>query len=252
MIDFHCHLDSEEFGKDLKEVINKALENEVRYLVCPSINIQSSKKVINLANKFKSIIPLAGIHPHETKSLNFNDSLNNLKTLIKNYNFKGIGEIGLDYFYDSKFKDKQIIFFEKQLAIAEEYNFPVFIHIRNSFEGVYQILKNFKVLAVWHSFNGSYSEMEKFLTLGGYFSISGIITFKSKNTKLAEVVKEIPLDKILIETDSPYLAPEPFRGKRNEPQFVRFIYFKVAEIKKINLEDLIKMVNLNFFQIFKK
>jgi TatD DNase family protein len=253
MIDFHCHLDSKDFEQDLEDVINRALENNVKYLVCPSVNINSSLKVIKLASKYNFIIPLIGIHPHEVKNLDLNYSLDKLRYLIETNNFKGIGEIGLDYYYDENriFKDKQIAFFEKQLELAEDYNLPVFIHIRDSFDDVYSIIKNFKVLAIWHSFTGDYSQIEKFLSLGGYFSISGIITFKNKNKQLIEVVKEIPFDKILIETDSPYLAPEPFRGRRNEPQFVNFIYLKVCEIKGINLEELEKNIDFNFLKIFK-
>lgn len=247
MIDIHSHLDDERLFKNLDEIIKNAKESEVKYIIAPGIDLDSSKKVIEIVKKYENIFAMIGIHPSSVEKIKEKD-INELENLVQENKIIGIGEIGLDYTYNiDKLKQQEI--FIRQLEIAKKYNLPVLIHIRESFKDVFELIKNFKLKFIWHSFTGSQVELEKFLSLESFISISGIITFKNAKN-LREIVKLIPLTRILIETDSPYLTPEPFRGKINQPAYVKFVYQKVSEIKKINLEELIKIVEKNFKNIF--
>lgn len=247
MIDIHSHLDDEKLYKDLDVVIPRAKENGVKYIAAPGINLESSQKVIEIALKYESVFAMIGIHPFEIEKIKEKDLIE-LESLIKNKKVIGIGEIGLDNTYQSdKLKQKEVFIY--QLDLANKYNLPVLIHIRNSFDEVFEIIENYKLKFIWHSFTGNQQQLEKFLSLNGYLSISGIITFKNAEN-LRKVVESIPLNKIFLETDSPYLTPEPYRGKINEPAYVKFIYQKVAEIKKITLEELDQVVEENFKNLF--
>jgi len=243
MIDFHCHLDDEKLFIDLDEILKRALNSGIKYIVSPSINLNSAKNVITISKKFAIVFSMIGIHPSEIGSFEDKD-LDEIENLIKNEKIIGIGEIGLDYTYKTD-KNKQKEIFEKQLQLAEKYNLLVLLHIRNTFDDILNILKDFRVIPIWHSFTGNLKEAEKFLEFGGYLSFSGIITFKSAD-KLREIVKLIPLEKMFLETDSPYLTPEPHRGKVNEPAYVKFIYQKVADIKNIKFEEVENIVEENF------
>jgi len=248
MIDLHAHLDDEKIFPFLNEIIKKAVNSGVNLIISPSINLNSSFKVIKISKKFENVLSMVGIHPSEINSFR-DDDLNNLENIIKNKKIIGIGEIGLDYTYKSD-KKKQKEIFEKQLQLAEKYKLPAVLHIRETFDDVFRILKNFKITPIWHSCTGKLKEVEKFLEFGGFVSFSGIITFKNAY-KLREVVKLIPLERIFLETDSPYLTPEPYRGKINEPAYVKFIYQKVAEIRNIEIEELENIIEENFKKLFK-
>jgi len=247
MIDFHAHLDDEKLFPFLDEIIKKAVNFGVNLIVSPSVNLSSAFKVIEISKRFKNILPMIGIHPSEIDSFKDED-INELEKIIKNEKIIGIGEIGLDYTYNTD-KNKQREIFEKQLYLAEKYNLPVVIHIRNTLDDVFNILKNYKIIPIWHSCTGNLKEIEKFLEIGGYLSFSGIITFKNAH-KLREVVKVVPLERIFLETDSPYLTPEPYRGKINEPSYVKFIYQKFAEIKNIEFNELERIIENNFKKLF--
>ena len=247
MIDFHAHLDDEKIFPFLNEIIKKALNSGVNLIIFPSVNLSSAFRVVEVSKKFKNVLPMVGIHPSEVNNFK-DDDLNKLEDIIKNEKIIGIGEIGLDYTYKTD-KEKQKKLFEKQLQLAEKYNLPTVLHIRETFNDVFEILKNFKVTPIWHSCTGNLKEVEKFLEIGGYLSFSGIITFKNSH-KLREVVKLIPLKRIFLETDSPYLTPEPYRGKINEPSYVKFIYQKVAEIKNIEIKELKNIIEENFKKLY--
>jgi TatD DNase family protein len=247
MIDFHAHLDDKKILPFLDEIIKRAKDDGVNLIISPSVNLDSALKIIEISNKFENILPMIGIHPSEID--NFKDeNLNQLEYFIKKEKIIGIGEIGLDYTYKTD-KNKQKEIFEKQLQLAEKYKLPVVLHIRETFNDVFEILKNFKVVPIWHSCSGNLEEVEKFLEIGGFISFSGIITFKNAN-RLREIVKIVPLERIFLETDSTYLTPEPYRGKINEPAYVKFIYQQVAEIKNIEFEKLDIVIENNFKKLF--
>jgi TatD DNase family protein len=248
MIDFHAHLDDEKILPFLDEIIKRAKDTGVSLIISPSINLNSALKIIEISKKFENVLPMIGIHPSEVD--NFKDEdLNQLEDFIKKEKIIGIGEIGLDYTYKTD-KNKQKEIFEKQLQLAEKYKLPVVLHIRETFNDIFEILKNFKVVPIWHSCTGNLEEVEKFLEIGGFISFSGIITFKNAN-RLREIVKIVPLERIFLETDSPYLTPEPYRGKINEPSYIKFVYQKVAEIKNIEIEKASNIIRNNFENLFK-
>jgi len=248
MIDFHAHLDDEKILPFLAEIIKRAKDAGVNLIISPSVNLNSALKIIEISKKFENVLPMIGIHPSEVDNSNDKD-LDQLEDFIKKEKIIGIGEIGLDYTYKTD-KNKQKEIFEKQLQLAEKYRLPVVLHIRGTFNDIFEILKNFKVVPIWHSYTGNLEEIEKFLEIGGFISFSGIITFKNAN-RLREIVKIIPLERIFLETDSPYLTPEPYRGKINEPAYIKFVYQKVAEIKNIEIEKVSTIIRNNFENLFK-
>lgn len=252
MIDCHCHLDSNLFDNDLNLVIKRAKNLGIQYILAPAVDYQSFAKILKIAQKYKLILPLLGYHPHNIYNLSFDEfMLFFSELLIKNKNnIIGIGEIGLDYFYDKIIRMKQLQFLELQLYKAEVYKLPVQLHIRESFRDCFNLLKKYNILPIWHSFNGSYLEAKKFLDINGYISLSGMITFR-KLSKIIAVIKKIPVDRILLETDSPFLTPEPLRGRRNEPSYVKIIYDFVAKILNWDMNYLKYQINNNFLKIFK-
>jgi TatD DNase family protein len=248
MIDFHAHLDDEKILHFLDEIIKRAIDSDVNLIISPSVNLDSALKIIEISKKFENVLPMIGIHPSEIDNFK-NEDLNQLEDFIKKEKIIGIGEIGLDYTYKTD-KNKQKEIFEKQLQLAEKYKLPVVLHIRETFNDIFEILKKFKVIPIWHSCTGNLEEVEKFLEYGGFISFSGIITFKNAN-RLREIVKIVPLERIFLETDSPYLTPEPYRGKINEPAYIKFVYQKVAEIKNIEIEKVSNIIRNNFENLFK-
>jgi TatD DNase family protein len=247
MIDFHAHLDDKKILPFLDEIIKRAINSGVNLIIAPSVDLNSAFKVIEISKKFEKVLPMIGIHPSEIN--NFKDeNLNQLEYFIKKEKIIGVGEIGLDYTYKTD-KNKQKEIFKKQLQLAEKYKLPVVLHIRETFDDIFEILKNFKVVPIWHSCTGNLEEVEKFLEFGGFISFSGIITFKNAS-RLREIVKLVPLERMFLETDSPYLTPEPYRGKINEPSNVKFIYQKVAEIKNMDFEEVQSIIKNNFERLF--
>jgi TatD DNase family protein len=248
MIDFHAHLDDEKILPFLDEIIKRGKDNGISLIISPSVNLDSALKIIEISKKFENVLPMIGIHPSEIDNFKEED-LNQLEDFIKKEKIIGISEIGLDYTY-KKDKNKQKEIFEKQLQLAEKYKLPAVLHIRETFDDIFEILKNFKVVPIWHSCTGNLEEIEKFLEYGGFISFSGIITFKNAN-RLREIVKIVPLERIFLETDSPYLTPEPYRGKINEPAYIKFVYQKVAEIKNIEIGKVSNIIRNNFENLFK-
>jgi TatD DNase family protein len=248
MIDFHAHLDDKKILPFLDEIIKRAKDDGVGLIISPSVNLDSALKIIEISKKFENVLPMIGIHPSEIDNFR-GENLNQLEYFIKKEKIIGIGEIGLDYTYKTD-KNKQKEIFKKQLQLAEKYKLPVVLHIRETFNDIFEILKNFKVIPIWHSFAGNLEEVEKFLEIGGFISFSGIITFKNAS-RLREIVKIVPLERIFLETDSPYLTPEPYRGKINEPSYIKFVYQKVSEIKNIEIEKVSNIIRNNFENLFK-
>jgi TatD DNase family protein len=249
MIDFHCHLDDLRFEKDRDKVIKRAKENRIKIIINPSVDFESFKRVLAINKKFNFILPMLGVHPHNIGDINIDNFYQEFESILQKHHhiIIGIGEIGLDFYHlkESETQQKEIL--EIQLKIAEKFNLPVVFHIRESFRDIFSMIKKYNILPIWHSFIGDYNEAKKFLDLNGYLSISGIITFLKAN-QLRSVIKKIPLDRLLIETDAPYLTPEPLRGKRNEPSFIKYIYaFLESYLEYENLEEIISQ---NFDNIF--
>ena len=251
MIDSHCHLDYEPLYSDLNNVILRSKEAGIEKLLTISTSLESFERIKNIVNKDKIIYGTIGIHPHEVndKSIDSQKIINNFKEHSK---IIGIGETGLDFYYNNSDKDKQIKSFIEHIEAAIVTNAPLIIHSRNAEEDTFNILREYKnknIKILMHCFTGSKNFAEKLLQLNAFFSASGIITFKN-SIDLQETFKFLPLNKILIETDSPFLAPVPNRGKKNEPSFISYTAGKLAEIKNISKSELIKITTINFNNLF--
>lgn len=239
LFDTHAHLDDEKFDNDRDEIIQKCQDENVGLILNAGTNVKTSLKSISLANKYDFIYASVGIHPHDAKDMD-EDTIEVLRELAKNKKVVAIGEIGLDYYYDFSPREIQKRRFIEQIELARELDLPIIVHDRDSHEDTMDILKKSGIKSVGgvlHSFSGSSKMARKCIDLGMYISISGPVTFKN-NKKTIEVVREIPLDKLLIETDSPYLTPEPYRGKRNYSGLVRYVAEKIADIKGITFEEV--------------
>ena len=251
MIDSHCHLDHEPLFSNLDTVLKRSKDVGIQKLLTICTTFKSYEKIKQLVKKDNIIYGTYGIHPHEAKndkitSKQIIDEISNNKKII------GIGETGLDFYYNHSDKADQIKSFEEHIKAAIKLNIPLIIHSRNADNDMFDILNNFKsfdLKILMHCFTGSKIFASKLLELNAYFSASGIITFKN-SIDLQETFKFLPLEKLLIETDSPYLAPVPNRGKKNEPSFVKYTAEKLASIKDITTEYLIKNTTTNFNNLF--
>ena len=253
MIDSHCHLDHEPLFSDLINVISRAKNIGIKKLLTISTSFESFSKVKELINKDEIIYGTIGIHPHESAS-NIIDSEEIIKNLKENSKLIGIGETGLDFYYNNSEKEKQISSFKQHIEASIKTNIPLIVHSRNAEQETFEILNEFKnsnLKILMHCFTGSKEFSKKLLTLNSYFSASGIITFKN-SINIQETFKSLPLDKILIETDSPFLAPVPNRGKKNEPAFIDFTAKKLAEIKNISRSEINEITTNNFNKLFFK
>jgi len=251
MIDSHCHLDHEPMFSDLKNVINRSKKNGLEKILSICTTNDSFKKIIEIIKFDPIIYGTFGIHPHET---DFDKTTR--KEIIKNVNSHekiiAIGESGLDFYYSHSSKDQQISSFKYHIEASIELNVPIIVHSRNAEKETFDILsiyKDSKPKILMHCFTGSTEFAHKLLTLDSYFSASGIITFKN-SVDLTNTFKLIPNNKLLVETDSPYLSPVPFRGKKNEPSFIKYTLEKLAEIKDSELKDIEKITNNNFNKLF--
>ena len=251
MIDSHCHLDHEHLLSDLNNVIQRSKDIGIEKLLTISTSFKSFSKVKEIVNKDEIIYGTIGIHPHETD----NDIINTefiIKSLKENKKKICIGETGLDFYYNNSDKEKQLNSFKIHIEASLKANVPLIIHSRNAEEETFNTLneyKNQKLKILMHCFTGSKKFAEKLLNFNTFFSASGIITFKNA-IDLQNTFNFLPLDKILIETDSPFLAPVPNRGKKNEPSFIDFTATKLADIKNIEKSELIKITTNNFNNLF--
>ena len=252
MIDSHCHLDHEPLFKNIDDVLKRAKQVGIEKLLTICTTLKSFERIKILVNKDEMIFGTFGIHPHEAK----NDKITSdiiIKEIKNNNKIIGIGETGLDFYYNHSDKVDQIKSFEEHIKASIVLDIPLIIHSRNAEQETLEIFnkyKNNKLNILMHCFTGSKKFAEDLISMGAFFSASGIITFKN-SLELQKTFKFIPLDKLLIETDSPYLAPVPNRGKQNEPSFVKFTAQKLADIKQISNLDLIKNTTKNFNILFK-
>ncbi len=249
-IDSHAHLEWESYKADFSEVLKHAQNAKVELILNIGTTLEHCKQGIELAKQYPHIFASVGIHPHDANKVPM-DYLDQLKELAKNPKVKAIGEIGLDYYYEHSPREIQLQRFEEQVQLAKDLHLPLSIHCREAFQDCFDILNKISYFyGVFHCFTGTQEEAKKALELGFYISFSGIVTFK-KSTALQEVAKQIPLEKMLIETDAPFLAPEPHRGKRNEPAFVVLTAQKIADLKNTPLETVAQKTTHNAKTLFK-
>ena len=251
LIDTHCHLDMDAYREDLDAVVDRAAQAGISSIVTIGIDLESSRKAIDIAARHKSVYATIGIHPHDAEQATENDLIQ-LVELATHEKVVGYGEIGLDYakLYSPKKRQQEI--FHQQLALAKRLQLPVIIHDRDAHEDTLNILQEhapFPRGGILHCFSGDLDFAKKILELKFYISIPGIVTFKNAMA-LQEVAEKIPLESMLLETDGPFLAPVPFRGKRNEPAYVRHTAEKVAELRQIAIADLAEVTSANARNIF--
>lgn len=234
MIDTHCHLCKEDY-ENVEEIISHMGDN---LMIASGVNLKTNKEVVELCKKYSNVYGVIGIQPSEIKDFE-EEWLSYIEQHLLDPKIVGIGEIGLDYHYGKDNQEQQISIFKKQLDLARKYKKPVVIHSRDAIEDTYSMLKEYSDLKmVMHCYSSSVEMARKFLELDMHFGIGGVVTFKNSKV-LKEVVQEIPLERLLLETDSPYLTPEPYRGMKNEPRNILLVASKIAEIKNISLEEVL-------------
>jgi len=250
LFDTHCHLDFPQFDKDRDKVIKRAIDSGVVFMVNVGIDIETSKKSIEIARKYPFIFASAGIHPNEVKNFEISD-LKKIEELGKDKKIVGIGETGLDYHYGKELSDRQKEFFIGQIEIAGKLGLPLIIHQRQAVEDMIEIIekKKFPERVVFHCFDGDENLLKICEEKGFFISITGIVTFPNAH-RIREAVKKFPFSRILAETDSPFLSPVPLRGKRNEPCNVRYIVEKISELKGRKLEESAEEIFINSVKFF--
>tara|TARA_B100000378_G_scaffold247466_1_gene219627 strand:- start:130 stop:900 length:771 start_codon:yes stop_codon:yes gene_type:complete len=248
LTDTHCHLYYDSIKKDIQTVLARAKEQGVNRFICVGTNLDDSKECQILSEQHENVFFSAGIHPHDSKNVS-KKYLQHLRNFNQYDKMVAVGEMGLDYFRNFSPKDSQVKVFREQLELAQQVNKPVIFHNRDADKDVIKILSEFPgVVGVAHCFSSDLKTAKVFLDMGFYISFSGNLTFK--NSHLPEIAKEIPLDKVMIETDSPFLSPVPFRGKPNEPGRTRFVAEKLAEIHKLPLEKIAEKTSTNAATLF--
>ena len=254
IVDSHCHLDFKDFQDDLDSVIKKAYNSNVKHMLSISVNLEDFNNVYKVANSYDNIYCTTGIHPNNVPENKNNELL--FEKLSLNLNKKkviGVGETGLDFYRNEENRINQIEYFNTHLEVSGLFNYPTIVHTRNAEKDtincIEKAVKKHSTKGLIHCFTSTMELAKKVLDEGFYISFSGIITFK-KVDDLIDVVKYVPLDRILVETDAPFLAPMPFRGKRNGPSFVTHTLKKIAEIKKKKVEDMAQITTNNFFNLF--
>ncbi len=249
MIDTHSHINMIK-GLTLAEIIKNARDNGVEKIIIPSASPSDIDIVYEIIQKYENVYGLLGIHPSEAK--NWNDDLaRKMKKMAENKKIAGIGEIGLDYYWDKSFNDLQKEVFIKQIKLANELNLPVSIHDREAHKDTFDILKthNQGSNVIMHCFSGSVEFMRECTKQGWYIALGGVVTFKNA-IKMKEVAMSIPIDKLLLETDAPYLTPAPFRGKENQPAYVKYVAEEIAKIRETTFEEIDVATTLNAERVF--
>lgn len=251
LIDTHAHLFYPNFNGEIEEIIQRAKNAGVEKIIVPATDLASSGQVIQLCDTYPEIYGAVGVHPHDSKEWN-NDLIKDLKELAAHPKIVAIGEIGLDYFYDFSPKEKQIEAFKSQIELAIEIDKPIIVHNRESDEDMMNIISSYcgtGLKAQFHCFNASLEDARKFIGMGHFISFTGNITFK-KLDSLRNVAAGISPEHLLLETDSPFMTPVPFRGKRNEPAYVSYVAEKLAEIYHLTIDDIARLTSYNAFKLF--
>lgn len=251
--DTHAHLYAEEFNADRDEMIHRAIDHHVEYLFLPNIDSTLDEAMMQLADKYPgNCFPMMGLHPTSVKQ-NYREELQRVKDNFKKYpgRFAAIGEVGIDLYWDKTFAAQQEEVLGEQIELAIEYDLPLVIHTRNSFDETVTILKKYegKTRGIFHCFGGNIRQAEEAVSLGFRLGIGGIITYK--NSGLQQVVKEVALENLVLETDAPYLTPVPYRGQRNESSYIPYIAEKIAELKNVRLDIVAETTTRTALDLFR-
>lgn len=249
MIDTHSHINMIE-GTPIENVIQNAIENGVDKIIVPSAYPKDIDDVIKLVNRYDNVYGMLGVHPTEVKDWT-DDLADKIREYSKNPKIVAIGEIGLDYYWDKSFNDLQKEIFIKQIKLANELNLPISIHDREAHKDTFDILKehNKNSKIVMHCFSGSVEFANECIKEGMYIALGGVVTFKNA-VKMKEVAINIPLDRLLLETDAPYLTPVPFRGKENQPAYTKYVAEEIAKLRNITVDEINKATTQNTFEVF--
>ena len=252
IFDTHAHYDDDTFEIDRELLLKELISKDVRCIVNASVDIESSIKSIELSNNYSYIYAAVGVHPQNIENSNFkNNYIEELENLIiNNSKVVAIGEIGLDYYFNSENKSSQIKVFEEQIELSLKHDLPILVHDREAHGDTLEILKKYKPKGIVHCFSGSLEMAQEIIKLGMYIGIGGVVTFKNAKTIL-DVVREIPLENIVLETDAPYLAPVPFRGKRCDSSYIKYVAEKISEIKSIDVKKVYEQTFKNAMNLFK-
>jgi len=252
MIDSHAHLQDEKY-ENVEEVVNNAKLEGIDKIICASSSVNASKRAVEIANKFENVYATIGIHPEEAGEWN-EDTKELFKELAKNNKVKAIGEIGLDYHYEFFPRETQKQVFIEQIKFANELNLPIVIHSREASGDMLEIIREYKDMLVnkttIHCYNMGVGILKEIVSYGFNISLGGAITFKNARG-LLDVVRECPIENLMLETDAPYMSPEPFRGKLNEPAKVKYVAQKIAELKNISLEEVERITTQNALKFFR-
>ena len=251
LIDTHCHLYLEEFSNDLEQVITRAESEGVSKFFMPAIDSSQTSNLLEAEKRFKGkCIPMMGLHPCSVKE-NYQVELRMVEEWLDKRPFAAVGEIGLDYYWDLSFQGQQLEAFEQQVKLAIRHGLPIVIHSRNSLDDCISLVGRFRgeLTGIYHCFSGSLQQANAIIEMGFYLGIGGVLTYK--NAGLAEVVKELPIESMVLETDSPYLTPVPFRGKRNESSYLKYVVQKLADVKGIPVDEVGRITTDNARKVFK-
>lgn len=248
LIDTHSHIDMKDF-KDLDSVILNAKNSGVEKIIIPSVDRKSFEKVMQISNQYEGVYSALGIHPSEVQNAKEED-FEKIIELASDKKVVGIGECGLDYYWDKSFVEKQKEAFLKQIEIAVTLKKPLIVHDREAHKDTFDLLKDVKEIPIiMHCFSGSFEFAKECIKKGFYIALGGVVTFKNAK-KVHDIAKNIPLEYLLLETDAPYLTPEPYRGKRNEPAYVKFVAEKIAELRGISFDEIAEATTKNARKVF--
>jgi TatD DNase family protein len=251
LIDTHSHIYSEDFNDDIEEVLQNAYNNDVKKIVLPNIDSGTIKRLLDLSNSYPHVCyPLMGLHPTSVSD-DYKEELSLVEYWLDKHKFHGIGEIGIDLYWDRTYIEEQKEVFRYQIKLAKNRNLPIVIHVRDSFNEVYQIVneeQDGSLSGVFHCFTGDNAEAQKIIDLGFLLGIGGVVTYK--NSSLGQVLQNVDVNKLVLETDAPYLAPDPKRGRRNESAYLVYVAQKVSEIYQLSIKEIAEITTANARKLF--
>ena len=247
LIDTHCHLEKKDY-KDLEKVIDDIFNTDISKIIISGYDVISNNEALDLADKYDNVYVSIGYHPSSVDEITEKE-YELLEKQLSHKKVVAIGEIGLDYYWVKDNKEKQILMFKRQLDLADKYGKTIIVHNREATSDIYDILKSKKIKGILHCYNDSLVMAYKFIDIGLFLGIGGIATFK-QNSQIKEVIKDIPLEYIMLETDSPYLTPEPFRGKQNNPKYISYIAKEIAKIKGVTYDEVAHQTTSNAKGLF--
>ncbi len=251
LVDTHAHIYLKQFDEDLEAMLERSKGLGIEKIFMPNIDLETIDSMLEVEKKFPEMcLPMLGLHPCDVKD-DFEKILDEMRSGFNQHKYYGVGETGLDYHWDMTFVEQQKLSLAQHVHWANELELPLILHTRKSFDDTYEVVKKHmseNLTGIFHCFGGSVEEAQKVFDLGFYIGIGGVLTFKKSG--LDNVMAELPLDRVVLETDSPYLAPTPYRGKRNESSYVRLIAEKLAEVKGISLDEVAEITTANAYELF--